>query len=271
MLVWIDNESELSQVWQYASSRRIARRVIGKGSNVLVSDRGLSGITVKLTGNLSTIRPLDVSAGYLDVEVGCGCSLGKLLAWARTQGLGGLEGLVGIPGTVGGAIKCSAGTKIGCIGDHLLEARMLSRKRIGWHKATKLGLGYRRSTIGSLSVVVSARFRLVRKTSTEVAESYENARKARGNQPRGVRSAGCFFKNPKKRSAGALIEASGCKGIRLGDAMVSLQHANYIVNAGKAKAQDILRLAHKVMYCVRHQSGIHLEREVELWGWTRGG
>ncbi|MBW1806910.1 MAG: UDP-N-acetylmuramate dehydrogenase [Deltaproteobacteria bacterium] len=266
LLVFLKNEESLSEALRFLDSRAIDWRVLGLGSNILVSDSGLSGAAFRLSGQLASLKPLDRSRRFLDVQVGAGLAMGRLIAWALKYGGGGLHPLVGIPGTIGGAIKTNAGTSLGTITDRLVEVRILRRKSMHWVPVDSLAFGYRCSPFGLRQIIVAARFRLPLTRPTKIERAYQAARQKRIGQPKRVRSAGCFFKNPQSGSAGRLIDQAGCKGARRGSAMVSTVHANYIINNGGASAKDILRLSQHVARTVKLKMGVRLEREVELWG-----
>ncbi len=266
LMAWLESEEILIAACRFLDSAGLAWRLLGAGSNVLVADGALSGAVLRLAGGLAAFRVLDEDRRSIDVQVGGGASLARLLAWARRRGAGGLDALYGIPGTLGGAVKLNAGTRRGAIADRLIEVRVLGGGRLSWLRAERLGFGYRRSSIGKRRVVVAARLRLPRWTPRQFERALIDARRLREGQPRGRRSAGCFFKNPEGRSAGKLIDRAGCKGERLGGALVSRRHANFIVNEAGASAADIWRLSGRVARRVRLAFGIRLKREVELWG-----
>jgi UDP-N-acetylmuramate dehydrogenase len=267
LLAWLEDEESLIEARRYLDSVCVPSRVLGRGSNVLVADGGVSGATLKLSGRLSTLRLLERGRRGLFLEAGGGAGLSRLLSWSLKHGAGGLEGLWGIPATVGGAVKLNAGTRWSTVGDRLIEVRLLSGGKIRWVPVDSLDLGYRRSGIGPRRVVVAARFRLQQKDPQQVGRRIRQVRRARlAAQPSRVRSAGSFFKNPPQGSAGRLIEQAGCKGARIGRAFVSDRHANFIVHHKGASAEDILRLSRQVALRVYRKFGIRLRREVELWG-----
>ncbi len=266
LLAFTKNEESLSEALRFLNSQAINWRVLGLGSNILVSDAGLPGAIFRLSGQLASLKLLDHGRRFIDVQVGAGLAMGRLLAWSLKQGGGGLHPLVGIPGTIGGAIKTNAGTSLGTITDRLVEVRVLRRGSIRWIAADSLAFGYRCSPFGSRQIILAARFRLPQTVPVKIERAYQAARQKRAGQPKKVRSAGCFFKNPQSGSAGRLIEQAGCKGASQGSAMVSKLHANYIINKGGASAKDILQLSQRVTRTVKQKMGVRLEREVELWG-----
>jgi UDP-N-acetylmuramate dehydrogenase len=267
LLAWLEDEESLLQALSYLDGLAVSWRILGMGSNVLVADAGVSGATLKLSGRLASLRLLEKGRRGLVVEAGGGTGLQRLVSWAQKNGAGGLEGLWGIPATVGGAVKMNASTRWGGVAERLLEVRLLSGTRIRWVPAGALHLGYRCSGIGPRRVVVAARFRLQKKDPRQIRKSIQQVQQARqAAQPSRVRSAGSFFKNPKEGPAGRLIEKAGCKGARVGRAFVSERHANFIVNQGGASAEEIHRLSKQVARRVYQMFGVRLQREVELWG-----
>jgi UDP-N-acetylenolpyruvoylglucosamine reductase len=267
LLAWLEDEGALFEARRYLDAAAVPLRILGTGSNVLVADGGVAGAILKLSGRLASLRLLEEDRHTLWVEAGGGAGLQRLLTWSLGHGAGGLEGLWGIPGTVGGAVKMNAGTRWGTVGDRLVEVRLLSGGTTRWVPASSLNLGYRRSGIGPRRVVVAARFRLPRKDPKESRKRIRQVQRARlGAQPSRVRSAGSFFRNPPEGPAGRWIEQAGCKGARVGKAFVSERHANFIVHRGGASAEDILRLSRQVARRVHRMFGIRLRREVELWG-----
>lgn len=267
LLAWLEDEESLLEARAYLDTLAVRWRILGMGSNVLVADAGLPGATLKLSGRLASLRLLENNRRGLVVEAGGGAGLQRLVSWAQKNGAGGLEGLWGIPATVGGAVKMNAGTRWGGVADRLLEVHLLSGKKIRWVPAGSLDLGYRCSGIGPRRVVVAARFRLQKKDPRQVHKRIRQVQRARqATQPSRVRSAGSFFKNPPRGAAGRLIERAGCKGMRVGRAFVSDKHANFIVHKGGASAEDILRLSRRVARQVYRKFGVRLQREVELWG-----
>ncbi len=240
-------------------------RVIGSGSNLLASDGGYAG-TVVLMGRLDRIS---LSDGTL--RVGAGVSLSRAVNAAREGGLSGLEPLYGIPGSIGGALAMNAGA-FGCeISSRLSFATLYdpATRRVFVATPDELGFSYRRSEIlARRLVVVSAAFCLVSCDREKIGRRMrETMEKRAARQPLGYPSAGCVFKKaPDGRSAGELIEAVGMKGKRLGDALISERHANFIVNLGRASASDFLSLAETARRAVFESCGVWLDYELEMLG-----
>ncbi len=253
-----------AEVWEVGSERELTEatrepyRVLGAGSNLLVADEGVSERVVKLGPAFNSVRVFD---GKADLWLGAATPLPGLVRRAGRLGLSGLEGLLGVPATLGGALKMNAGTRFGCLADTLLEAELFVGGAAIRLPADALGLGYRRSTLPAGAVVTRLRLGLTPSTPERVGAQLAKVDAARKGQPK-VKSAGCAFKNPPGGSAGRLIDAAGLKGLRVGGAMVSCEHANFVVNLGNARAEDVIRL----LGLVRARVGVPLELEWEGWG-----
>ncbi|HHB75864.1 MAG TPA: UDP-N-acetylmuramate dehydrogenase [Desulfobulbus sp.] len=258
---------QLSALLAYCRQERLPWRCIGRGSNILVQDEGFAGILIRLRGKLATIRR-EASPGI--VIAGGGCLLAELLAHCRDAGLSGLEFLVGIPGSVGGSVRMNAGAFGHCLTESLQRLTVVT----GDGSVHILRQGewtgdYRSFTVDGLdmekTVIAQAEFLLAPSTSGRIEETTkEYLQQRRAKQPSSMPSAGSFFKNPVGDFAGRLIEEAGLKGERVGGAMVSPEHANFIVNAGGATATDIVRLMRLVQEKVRETTGISLEPEVHI-------
>lgn len=236
--------------------------ILGWGSNILVSDRGVRG-TVILTKGLNWIRMMGNR-----VRVGAGVKLARLLHELARAGLGGMEFMTGIPGTVGGAIRMNAGTAEGAVADRLVTLTALDRDGRVHHRARReTAFGYRRTSLPKDWVIVGAEFLLDQGEPNAIRASIRERLAARkGSQPLSMASAGSVFKNPPGDYAGRLIEAAGLKGVQVGAAQVSRAHANFIVNRGGATAADVLSLIDRIRTEVKKQFHIALELEIELFG-----
>ncbi|MHB1505689.1 MAG: UDP-N-acetylmuramate dehydrogenase [Sulfobacillus sp.] len=236
-------------------------RFLGAGSNVLVTEGSLSGLTIA-TGRL---RQVMVTGPV--VEVAAGAALINVVSSGHGAGLTGMEWAGGIPATVGGAVVMNAGAHGGSISDHLVEALVVcDAQPARWIGASELAYGYRHSAlIGSGQGVLAARFQLQRgdvaAARVRLAEALAHRRRT---QPQG-KNAGSMFKNPPQHSAGQLIEAAGGKGYRIGDVQISELHANFFLNLGSATAGDVLALVEWAKERVAETSGQQLELEVRVW------
>lgn len=248
---------------QFARSHGLPFKVIGNGSNLLVSDRGLRGLVVRLTPHFNRVEWLEDG-----VRVGAGVRLAKLVKEACTAGLSGLESTVGIPGTVGGAIVMNAGTDTGSMSDLVIDATIVDGGEVQQWSADRLAYGYRASSIARAGVtVVEARLRLQPAPPGEIQQKMVRLREKRASrQPLHAWSAGSVFKNLRAVAAGKALDRGGAKGKRFGDAQVSWKHANFFVNCRRATADDMLRLIEWAHTLVLRRYGLHLEPEIELVG-----
>lgn len=236
-------------------------RVIGGGSNLLVSDAGVDERVVRLGRSFNDVRSY---AGGRDVWLGAATPLPGLVRRAQKAGLSGLEGLLGVPAVLGGAVAMNAGTRFGEMSDTLQEVELFVAGVLERLPAHALALSYRHAQLPAGAIVTRARLRLTPSTPDAVEASMAKVDAARSGQPK-VKSAGCAFKNPPGDSAGRLIDAAGLKGMRRGDAMVALEHGNFILNLGAATAADVLELVSAIR-AELSKVGADLELEWRLWG-----
>ncbi len=257
---------ELQQVLSYLGENHIPYLIVGKGSNLLVKNGGFNGVAIILREKLATIE----LGGENDeiLVAGGGLSITKLLTQCSRKGLGGLEFLAGIPGTVGGAVAMNAGAFGNDIGSMVQEIQVINHQGdLATINRSQLKFSYRKSSIPEGTVITKARFQLNCETPEIVAERMADyLRRRKASQPMEYPSAGSVFKNPPNDYAGRLIEKVGLKGRRIGGAMISPKHANYIVNTGGARAADILALMELAREKVREETGIELEPEIRVIG-----
>jgi UDP-N-acetylmuramate dehydrogenase len=238
--------------------------VIGKGSNLLVADQGWEGVCVHLGEGFSTI---DVDG--LDVVAGGAVLYPVLARRTAAAGLTGMEWAVGIPGSVGGAVRMNAGGHGAETRDRLVEARVVDLRTGAdcWRSAAELDLRYRHSAVTPAQVVVAARFRLeLGDAEVSNARIAEIVRWRRENQP-GGQNAGSVFTNPPGDSAGRLIDEAGLKGLRIGTAAVSDKHANFIQADPGGSADDVRRLVTTVRHEVAERLHVDLRVELQMVGW----
>lgn len=237
--------------------------VIGSCSNLIVRDGGLPGVTIRLARGFSTVRiegtSVEVGSAALDVTVA---------EHAAQASLTGLEFMSGIPGSVGGAVAMNAGAYGGDIAGALDWADVITRS--GERRRLfnpDLRFEYRHACLPPSSVVVSARFHALRGAPTMIAERMREIRAMRdASQPVRARTGGSTFRNPAGMKAWELIDAAGCRGLRLGGAQVSEKHCNFLINAGGATAADIEALGEEVRRRVRETTGVTLEWEIRRIG-----
>jgi UDP-N-acetylmuramate dehydrogenase len=266
ILVFPKDAPDLRVLAQLCEKYDLPVTIIGTGTNLLISDEGIRGVVLSLLHAFQGIQPSE--NGPNRVHCGAGVTKPALLEWAMQQGLTGLEFSAGVPGTLGGGIFMNAGTKYGCYADILTEVELFDFKNgLRTVPRKELYFGYRETAVGD-ALVVSVEFQLQPgdrgAIRTEVARIIqERAEK----QPLDFPSCGSTFKNPPEGlSAGRLIERAGLKGLKVGAAEISLKHANFILNKGGAKAQDILTLIGIIKQRVQEQFQVKLECEVILLG-----
>lgn len=256
------NLEELIEALDFAKAKGLPAAVLGSGTNVLALDDGWKGLVIKTSGGLNSIK----ITGSL-VKVGAGITLPRLLGKLAGEGLGGLEFLAGIPGSVGGAVVMNAGAWGKQIGDSVVSVKVIDRQgRTKDLSKRKMKFAYRKSMLqGKKLIVVSVALKLRHKKKQLIYKKIrEFLAQRRAGQPLGAPNCGSVFKNPHNDHAGRLIEASGCKGLRVGDAQVSSKHANFILNLGEAKARDVIKLMSLVQDRVKKTFKILLEPEIKI-------
>ena len=257
-----ENEVDLSYFLENLPAE-IPVTVIGLGSNLIVRDGGVPGVAVRLGrgfGNIA-IEGFDLRAGAAVPDV-------KVARAAQEAGLAGLSFLRGIPGSIGGALRMNGGAYGWEIKDALIEARAIDRAgRIHVLSKADMGFSYRHCGAPGDYIFTQATFRGERGEPAVIAAEMEKITESReATQPIKSRTGGSTFKNPPGHKAWRLIEAAGCRGLRVGDAQVSQMHCNFLLNLGKATAADIEMLGETVRKRVKENSGIDLEWEIERIG-----
>ncbi|MBM0741790.1 UDP-N-acetylmuramate dehydrogenase [Phormidium sp. CLA17] len=257
---------ELQASFEWARTEGLPITFLGAGSNLLISDRGLSGLVV----GTRRLRQIQFDSATGQVTVGAGAPLPRLAWQVAGQGWQGMEWAVGIPGTVGGAVVMNAGAHGGCTADSLLNAHVLlpdGTTRIFTPK--ELGYAYRTSTLQSKNwLVTQATFQLKpgADPAQVSAETSIHLNQRRATQPYHLPSCGSVFRNPGQYKAGWLIEQLGLKGYQIGGAQIAQRHANFILNCGGANANDIFQLIRYAQQAVNHQWNVWLEPEVQVLG-----
>lgn len=254
--------ADLKLLLAAAKRYKIQLSVIGSGSNILAKDAGRKGIVVYLASPV--FKAISLKGNYC--EAGAGVSLGRLLRYCQKRGFSGLEFLAGIPGTVAGALAMNAGAHGENISDTLFYVKVMDKKgavKLLGRKEAKFG--YRSSGL-TRYVIIGAAFKLARKPRKSISKKVKQYLAYRKlTQDYTHPSAGCIFKNPRGYSAGKLIDLCGLKGKTIGGARVSRKHANFILNANKAKAHDVLRLISFVKRQVEKKFRISLIPEIKIW------
>ncbi len=240
---------------------------LGSGTNILIRDGGIEGAVVLLR-SLKKIETLREEDEFIFIHADAGALLAKLVRFSQEHGYSGLEGLAGIPGTVGGAICGNSGAFGYEIKDVLVSLEMMDSEGIvSRRRAEDIAFGYRKSGIRPEEFILGAEIRLKKDHAEAVSKRIgEFLRTKRERQPIWEPSAGCVFKNPPGASAGKLLDEAGCKGSKIGEVEVSEVHANFFVNKGNANALDFIKLMELVSLRVEKRFGILLEPEIKILG-----
>lgn len=260
--------NQITELVRICESGNIAYHIHGNGSNVIFSDSGYHGVVISIGQSMSG---LGLKEDGVVIHADAGVTLAKLAAFAAENSLAGLEFASGIPGTLGGAVTMNAGAYGGEMKDVLVSVTVCDRNgTVKTLSNEELGLGYRTSIIQkSAYIVLAADIKLNHgdKEAIKAAMKELNG-KRREKQPLEYGSAGSTFKRPEGYYAGQLIEESGLKGYRSGDAMVSQKHAGFVVNVGNATAADVISVIRHVQEEVRSRYNVELETEVKMIGFN---
>lgn len=251
----------LKKAIKFAKAESIPFILIGRGSNILFKDKPYKGIVISL--NSKQFKKINIENGL--VKSGGGAGIKELIDFAVKKNLGGLEFMAGIPGTVGGSVAMNAGGKDTWIGNFVHKVIVLDRNcNIIEIPKNKIKFGYRSSGLLKY-VILEVYFSLKKTTSKKSRTLFRNYLKEKNlKQELSIPNAGCVFKNPPGNSSGRLIELAGLKGRRIGDALISFKHANFIVNTGKAKAADILKLIKVIREKIKKDFGVSLDLEIKI-------
>jgi UDP-N-acetylmuramate dehydrogenase len=241
----------------------LPHRLLGGGTNLLVEDGELSWVVLQLAPAEHAVR-IEGRTAYVDAAA----DLGRTVTFCARHNLGGMEGLIGVPGTVGGALRMNAGaygTQIGSFVREIDVYRAASRA-IERLRGSDLRFAYRHTSFAPDDIILGVTLELLEKPYEEIVRGIRMCNeKRRASQPLHLKSAGCIFKNPPGMSAGRMIDQLGLKLFRVGDAMVSDRHANFFINAGRATSADMLALIAAVREKVNAAFGVELEEEVVIW------
>ena len=257
--VTVNNLKDLKTIVRYED--KIKYSIIGVGSNLLVRDSGYNGLIIKLGKNFNKIKIkkniLSVGAGVLDIN---------LAKFALKNSIKDFEFFIGIPGTIGGAVKMNAGCYGSQTSDNLKRVLILNAQgKIQYINLKELNLNYRSSNLDKKSIILQADFNFNHSSYDEILNKNNYIKlKREKSQPLKEKTSGSTFKNPPGRFSAELIEKAGCKGMQVGDASVSNVHANFIINNGTATATDIEKLGIKVIKKVKEIFGITLEWEIKI-------
>lgn len=260
-----ENREELQEMLHYCRIHTVPIFILGSGSNILVHDNGLQMVVFQLRHCCSQLTRIDEV-----VNVGAGVLVSELVNYCEQQQLAGIDFMAGIPGTVGGALRMNAGAFIGEIGERviLIETMTYDGEYVNI-TGEEAGFGYRRADHLQDKIILGCQLRLMKGERQELEKARQHYLEQRAaKQPLEYGSCGSVFKRPPGHYAGTLIEQAGCKGMRIGGAMVSPKHANFIINYEHATAQDIFELIQKVQHMVYQKFQIWLEPEVKLVGFS---
>jgi UDP-N-acetylmuramate dehydrogenase len=253
----------IPQVMRLLADEHVPHKFLGGGTNVLIGDGELPWIMLHLPKAHPGMR-VEGQAAHVDASA----DLGGMVTFCAKHDLGGMEGLIGVPGSVGGALRMNAGAYGTQIGPHVREVELYRARsgEIETLRGTEIRFDYRHTSFAPDDVMLRVKLELPSKPYKEILAGIKVCNeKRRSSQPLNQKSAGCIFKNPPGGSAGRMIDELGLKGHRVGDAMVSDRHANFFVNTGNASCSDMLKLIDEVRERVHRACGVELENEVILW------
>ena len=267
IFVYPSNKNDLIKLLKFLSKEKIKVCFIGSGSNLLISDNGFDGVVVSLKKSFKNFEVND----SLEANIGTGVMLGYMVRMLTKKSVKGLESLVGVPGTLGGALIMNAGAYGSEISNYLISIKVLDydgNEKI--YQKKDIDFSYRFSSISKKEIIIEAKFKFQKGNLDNINNNKSTAsQKRRLSQPLQYRSAGSVFKNPKSdMAAGYLIDKSNLKGTRIGDAEISKKHANFIVNHGNASSDDILALIKTIKGKVQKKFNINLKLEVKLIGFS---
>jgi len=263
-----EGPEDLQRILEWCRQQGIPTFILGNGTNLLVRDGGIRGMAISLSRGFLRVEEAERGPEGGLVLAEAGQSLGKLVEFSWKKGLAGLEFAAGIPGSVGGALYMNAGAFRREIKDVLDSVRLLGPDGIvSERRKEEWKFDYRSMGLEKGEVILGGKFRLSAEDGQTVKRRIDEIiQQRRSKQPYDLPSAGSVFKNPPQVAAGKLIEEAGLKGYRIGDAQISEKHANFIVNRGRARAQDILALVELARKKVQQEKGVWLETEIQIIG-----
>lgn len=262
-LLRMHRHDTIPELIRLLDERGIPHRFLGGGSNLLVRDGELPWVVLQLARSEPEVR---IEGNFVWVDAAA--DLGRTVTFCAKHDLGGMEGLIGVPGTVGGALRMNAGAYGMQIGSYVREVTLYraAGRRIETLRGDRISFEYRHTSFAPDDMMLAVKLELPSKPFREILQGIRICNeKRRSSQPLNQKSAGCIFKNPPGASAGRMIDELGLKGHSVGDARVSDRHANFFVNAGHATAADMLALIADVRERVRKAYGFELENEVIIW------
>src|ERR1700722_8501551 len=262
-ILLIHRHESLPELIHLLKQEGVPHRFLGGGSNVLLPDGELPWLVLQLAR-----QDPDVRFEGNNVIVDCAADLGRTVTTCAKHDLGGMEGLIGVPGSIGGALRMNAGAYGTQIGTYVREVKIYraATGQIETLRGSEINFEYRHTSFAPDDIMLTVRLELPSKSYSEILQGIRICNeKRRASQPLNQKSAGCIFKNPPGGSAGCMIDELGLKGHSVGDARVSDRHANFFINAGHATQSDMLALIADVRRRVHEKFGIELEEEVIVW------
>jgi UDP-N-acetylmuramate dehydrogenase len=259
----IEQHDAIPDLLNLLDAQGVPHKFLGGGSNLLVGDGELPWVALQLVAP----EPDIVIEGN-SAQVDAAADLGRTVTFCAKHDLGGMEGLIGVPGTVGGALRMNAGAYGMQIGSYVREVKLYraASRKLETLRGHQISFEYRHTSFAPDDMMLAVKLELPSKPYREILKGIRICNeKRRASQPLGQKSAGCIFKNPPGASAGRMIDELGLKGLSVGDARVSDRHANFFVNSGKASAKDMLALIADVRKRVQSSFGVILEYEVVVW------
>jgi UDP-N-acetylmuramate dehydrogenase len=262
-LLRIKRHESIPDLLRLLDANHIPHKFLGGGSNLLVGDGELPWVVLQLVPPEPDVI-LEGNFAHVDAAA----DLGRTVTFCAKNDLGGMEGLIGVPGTVGGALRMNAGAYGMQIGSYVREVKLYraAERKIETLRGHQISFEYRHTSFAPDDMMLAVTLELPSNPFKEILKGIRICNeKRRASQPLGQKSAGCIFKNPPGASAGRMIDELGLKSLSVGDARVSDRHANFFVNAGKASAKDMLALIADVRERVHKAFGVELENEVVVW------
>jgi UDP-N-acetylmuramate dehydrogenase len=262
-LLRIEKHEAIPALLNLLDAQGVPHKFLGGGSNLLVGDGELPWVILQL---VSPVPDIALEGNFAQVDAAA--DLGRTVTFCAKHDLGGMEGLIGVPGTVGGALRMNAGAYGMQIGNYVREVKLYraASRKLETLRGHQISFEYRHTSFAPDDMMLAVKLELPSKPYREILKGIRICNeKRRASQPLGQKSAGCIFKNPPGASAGRMIDELGLKGLSVGDARVSDRHANFFVNAGVASAKDMLALIADVRKRVQSSFGVILEYEVVVW------
>ena len=262
-LLRIERHAAIPDLLSLLDARGVPHKFLGGGSNLLVGDGELPWVVLQLVAP----EPDVVLEGNV-ANVDAAADLGRTVTYCAKHDFGGMEGLIGVPGTVGGALRMNAGAYGMQIGTYVREVKLYrsATRKIETLRGDQISFEYRHTSFAPDDMMLAVKLELPSKSYPEIVKGIRICNeKRRSSQPLGQKSAGCIFKNPPGASAGRMIDELGLKGLSVGDARVSDRHGNFFLNTGRASAKDMLALIADVRERVEESFGVILEHEVVVW------